>query len=88
MFGVSDNEAVRIDPQQRYVLECTHMAMEDGGITRKHLHGTQTGVYIGKCYIILKLDITHSHKSFPCFKIRRYTNFKAIIALCTNTRDM
>lgn len=48
LFGVSDNEAVRIDPQQRYVLECTHMAMEDGGITRKDMAGTQTGVYIGK----------------------------------------
>jgi len=47
LFGVSDNEAVRIDPQQRYVLECTHMALEDGGITRKDIAGTQTGVYIG-----------------------------------------
>ncbi|XP_045209328.2 uncharacterized protein LOC123561167 [Mercenaria mercenaria] len=47
LFQVSDNEAIRIDPQQRYVLECTHMAMEDGGITRKDLQGTSTGVYIG-----------------------------------------
>ncbi|XP_053394019.1 uncharacterized protein LOC123525873 [Mercenaria mercenaria] len=47
LFGISDTEAVRIDPQHRYVLECTHMAMEDGGITRKHISGTKTGVYIG-----------------------------------------
>ncbi|XP_045199576.2 uncharacterized protein LOC123553904 [Mercenaria mercenaria] len=47
LFGISDNEAAQIDPQQRHVLECTHMAMEDGGITRKQLSGSSTGVYIG-----------------------------------------
>lgn len=47
LFGISDNEAQQIDPQQRYVLECVHMAMEDAGITRKQLNGSLTGVYIG-----------------------------------------
>ncbi|WAQ97493.1 PPSD-like protein [Mya arenaria] len=47
LFGVSDVEAARIDPQQRYVLECVHMAMEDGGFTRAKMSGTKTGVYIG-----------------------------------------
>ena len=37
-----------MDPQQRMVLECVHMAMEDGDITKKQLDGTHTGVYIGK----------------------------------------
>ena len=37
-----------IDPQQRQVLECTHMALEDAGITRKSIKGTETGVYLGK----------------------------------------
>ncbi|OWF54748.1 Polyketide synthase PksN [Mizuhopecten yessoensis] len=46
-FGISDMEAARMDPQQRYVLESVHMALEDGGITKKDIHGTQTGVYIG-----------------------------------------
>ena len=40
-------EAEIIDPQQRVVLDCVHMALEDGGITRKEIDGTQTGVYIG-----------------------------------------
>lgn len=40
-------EAERVDPQQRYVLECVHMALEDGGITRDIINGTRTGVYIG-----------------------------------------
>ncbi|XP_045205432.2 phenolphthiocerol/phthiocerol polyketide synthase subunit C-like [Mercenaria mercenaria] len=46
-FGVSDNEAVTVDPQQRIVLDCAHMALEDAGITRQQLKGSQTGVYIG-----------------------------------------
>ena len=47
MFGVSEVEAERMDPQQKHVLECVHMAMEDGGFTRNVLHGSNTGVYIG-----------------------------------------
>ena len=48
VFGVSEAEAERMDPQQKHVLECVHMAMEDGGFTRTQLHGSNTGVYIGK----------------------------------------
>ncbi|XP_053399182.1 mycocerosic acid synthase-like polyketide synthase [Mercenaria mercenaria] len=40
-------EAELIDPQQRMVLDCVHMALEDGGIRRKDIEGTDTGVYIG-----------------------------------------
>ncbi|XP_052061724.1 putative uncharacterized protein encoded by LINC00614 [Mytilus californianus] len=46
-FGINDTEAKEIDPQQRYVLECVHMALEDGGITRKSIKGSDTGVFIG-----------------------------------------
>jgi len=53
MFGISEPEAAKMDPQQRYVLECVHMALEDGGIKRKDIHGSKTGVYIGT-YIIIK----------------------------------
>lgn len=40
-------EAELVDPQQRLVLDCVHMAMEDAGITRKDIDGTDTAVYIG-----------------------------------------
>ena len=40
-------EASLMDPQQSLVLECVHMALEDGGITRKQIDGTHSGVYIG-----------------------------------------
>ena len=47
LFGISETEAERVDPQQRHVLECVHMAMEDAGITRTQISGSKTGVYIG-----------------------------------------
>lgn len=53
LFGISDNEAVRIDPQQRYVLECTHMALEDGGFTREQMAGSKTGVFIGVYNVLI-----------------------------------
>lgn len=53
MFGISEPEAAKMDPQQRYVLECVHMALEDGGIKRKDIHGSKTGVYIGT-YVHMK----------------------------------
>ncbi|XP_060082562.1 uncharacterized protein LOC132561871 [Ylistrum balloti] len=46
-FGIAEKEASEMDPQQRYVLECVHMALEDGGITRAELDGSSTSVYIG-----------------------------------------
>jgi acyl transferase domain-containing protein len=47
LYGISDEEAKLVDPQQRIVLDCVHMALEDGGMTRKDIDGTNTGVYIG-----------------------------------------
>ncbi|KAJ8322392.1 hypothetical protein KUTeg_000863 [Tegillarca granosa] len=46
-YGISDVESERMDPQHKYVLDCVHMAMEDGGFTRKLLAASDTGVYIG-----------------------------------------
>ncbi|KAL4229917.1 hypothetical protein ACF0H5_010308 [Mactra antiquata] len=46
-YGINDEEAKLIDPQQRLVLDCTQMALEDGGITRKDIEKTNTSVYIG-----------------------------------------
>ncbi|XP_067674804.1 mycocerosic acid synthase-like [Haliotis asinina] len=47
LFGISESEAGQMDPQQRQVLECTYMTLENAGITRQHIAGQNVGVYIG-----------------------------------------
>ncbi|XP_013393592.1 uncharacterized protein LOC106161238 [Lingula anatina] len=47
MYGINDEEAQRMDPQQRWVLDCCYMALENGGITLEAVRDSNTGVYIG-----------------------------------------
>ncbi|KAK7507754.1 hypothetical protein BaRGS_00000719 [Batillaria attramentaria] len=47
LYGINDYEASEMDPQQRYMLDCTLMALEDAGITRAQISGTNTGVFVG-----------------------------------------
>ncbi len=46
-FGISPMEAVRMDPQQRKLLEASYQAIEDAGLRLKDLKGRRVGVYIG-----------------------------------------
>jgi acyl transferase domain-containing protein len=46
-FDISPREAVRIDPQQRLVLEVAWEALEDAGLPADRLAQTKTGVYVG-----------------------------------------
>lgn len=45
-FGISPREALRMDPQQRILLEVAHEAILDANLTTKSLAGSNTGVFV------------------------------------------
>ncbi len=44
-FGISPREALRMDPQQRILLEVAYEAFADAGMTTEHLASSNTGVF-------------------------------------------
>ncbi|XP_048239500.1 phenolphthiocerol synthesis polyketide synthase type I Pks15/1-like isoform X2 [Haliotis rufescens] len=58
LFKINETEAAQMDPQQRQVLECTYMALEDAGITRQQIAGQKVGVFIGNMAVDYGLMIS------------------------------
>lgn len=46
-YGISPNEAVMIDPQQRLFLDMTSAALYDAGINKDEISGKHIGVFVG-----------------------------------------
>ncbi len=49
-FNVSPREAQTMDPQQRFMLELSHQAIEDAAYAPSDLAGSNTGVFMGVCH--------------------------------------
>ncbi|KAI3339977.1 hypothetical protein F4824DRAFT_487475 [Ustulina deusta] len=46
-FGITQTEAIAMDPQQRKLLECVYEAFEAGGIPLDSVSGKNIGTYVG-----------------------------------------
>lgn len=50
-FGISDEDAELMDPQDRLLMEEVYRAILDAGVDPKSLKGTNTGYFHGACYV-------------------------------------
>ncbi|KAF2972455.1 hypothetical protein GQX73_g1158 [Xylaria multiplex] len=46
-FGITQTEAIAMDPQQRKLLECVYEAFESGGISLDSVSGKNIGTFVG-----------------------------------------
>jgi polyketide synthase PksM len=49
-FGISPDEAIHMDPQERLFMETVSQVVEDAGYTRNGLEKEKVGVYVGAMY--------------------------------------
>lgn len=68
-FGVSDEEATAMDPQQRMMLEAAWTCLEDAAVAPQSLAGSDTGVFVG----LASLNYGSVAQQRPA-TINRYTN--------------
>ena len=78
-FGISPREALRMDPQQRWLLESAWESLEDAGMPPVDLRGSDTGVFIG----IASNDYANVAQSDPK-NVDVHTNSGSTLSIASN----
>lgn len=78
-FGISPREALRMDPQQRWLLEAAWESLEDAGIPPVNLRGSQTAVFVG----IASNDYANVAQSDPR-NVDVHTNSGSTLSIASN----
>jgi len=78
-FGISPREALRMDPQQRWLLESAWESLEDAGIPPVSLRGSDTAVFVG----IASNDYANVAQSDPG-NVDVHTNSGSTLSIASN----
>ena len=78
-FGISPREALRMDPQQRWLLEAAWESLEDAGIPPISLRGSNTSVFVG----IASNDYANVAQSDPR-NVDVHTNSGSTLSIASN----
>mgnify|MGYP001005791809 CR=1 FL=1 len=78
-FGISPREALRMDPQQRWLLEAAWESLEDAGIPPESLRGSRTAVFVG----IASNDYANVAQSDPR-NVDVHTNSGSTLSIASN----
>lgn len=78
-FGISPREALRMDPQQRWMLEAAWESLEDAGMSPASLRGSKTAVYVG----IASNDYANVAQSDPR-NVDVHTNSGSTLSIASN----
>ena len=78
-FGISPREALRMDPQQRWLLETAYESLEDAGIPAPSLRGHDVGVFVG----IASNDYANVAQSDPK-NVDVHTNSGSTLSIASN----
>ncbi|XP_036375961.1 highly reducing polyketide synthase cm3B-like [Megalops cyprinoides] len=79
-FGITEDEAVQMDPQQKLLLECTYRALEDAGIPMEKASGTKTGVFVG----MMNRDFELSISTYSVSAINHYVGTGTQMSIAAN----
>ncbi|KJZ74256.1 hypothetical protein HIM_06262 [Hirsutella minnesotensis 3608] len=95
-FNITRQEATAMDPQQRMLLECSYEALENAGIAKEGIAGSDMGVFVGggpsdyqygafrDLNTIPMFDVTGNHQSILSGRISHYFDLRGP-SFCVDT---